>query len=209
MKNEIKILSKNDIAVAKKEFCDIYKKSIKRQGATELFEWLEKKSDFFVAPASSRNRLACEGGLVLHSVNVYKRLLKLVENEYGKDYKKKISNETIAICGLLHDLCKVDFYAIEMRNAKDEIGQWTKVPYYTIKDSLPYGHGEKSVYIINGFLRLTRDEAMAINWHMGGYDSRAMGGKDYTISEAMRKFELVTLLHIADLQATFLDEREI
>ena len=64
--------------------------------------------------------------------------------------------------GLLHDLCMVNFYMVVYRNAKNDKGVWEKVPYYAIDDRLPYGHGEKSVYIITGFMKLSREEAFAI-----------------------------------------------
>ena len=92
-----------------------------------------------------------------------------------------------------------------MRNVKEN-GEWVQKPYYVIDDQLPYGHGEKSVYMINGYLRLTREEALAINWHMGGFDSRCKGG-DNSISEAFALYPLILLLHLSDLQATYIDEK--
>ena len=82
-------------------------------------------------------------------------------------YNLTADDETIALISLLHDICKVNFYKTDYRNAKNDQGVWEKVPYYTIDDTLPYGHGEKSVYIITGFMRLTREEAFAIRFHMG------------------------------------------
>lgn len=187
----------------KEEFLNIFEKVIKRDGADKLKEYL-LLSDFFNAPASSRFHCAYEGGLCVHSVNTYKRLLSNVKNEFGDNWQNIISEETIAICGLLHDLCKIDFYKIEMRNVKEN-GEWVKKPYYTKDEALPYGHGEKSVYIISGFMRLSREEAMAINWHMGGFDARARGG-DGSISEAYSIYPLCVLLHVSDLQATYIDE---
>lgn len=113
--------------------------------------------------------------------------------------------ETIAICGLLHDICKANFYAVEMRNRKNDQGRWEQYPFYVVDDKLPYGHGEKSVYIVSGFMRLSREEAMAIRWHMGFSDNDFKGG-GYSVGNAFEKFPLAVLLHIADLQATYLDE---
>ena len=112
--------------------------------------------------------------------------------------------ESVAIIALLHDLCKVNFYKVDYRNVKVD-GQWTQQPYYTIDDTLPYGHGEKSVYIISGFMRLTREEAMAINWHSGGFDDRVKGGS-FAMSDAYYKFPNAMIFHTADLMATYLDE---
>ena len=187
----------------KEEYIVLYNKYIKRDGSQALLEYLQK-SDFFVAPASTQFHSAFEGGLCHHSVNVFNRFLNSVKNEYGDDFEEKVSMETIAICALLHDLCKIDTFKIDMRNKKVD-GNWVQVPYYTVEDSLPYGHGEKSVYIISGFMKLTREEAMMINWHMGGFDARVKGGS-YALSEAFYKFPLAVLFHTCDMIATYLDE---
>lgn len=189
------------------EFQEIYTKCIKREGAKELLAYLEEKSDFFTAPASSRFHLAVEGGLVEHSLNVYRRLKALVMAEYGEHWQNTVSEESVAICALLHDVCKADTYKVDYRNVKNDMGVWEKKPYYAVDDPLPYGHGEKSVYIINGFLRLTREEAMAINWHMGSFDDRAKGGS-YAIANAYRRYPLAVMTHLADFSATYLDEGE-
>lgn len=192
-----------DVNELKKEFVEIFNNNIKRDGSKELLEYL-LKSDFFTAPASTQFHSAYEGGLVEHSINVYYRFLNAVKNEYGSNYSEKISDESIAICALLHDLCKIDIYKIEMRNRKVN-GNWEQYPCYTVEDSLPYGHGEKSVYIISGFMRLTREEAMIINWHMGGFDNRVKGGS-YSLSDAYYKFPNAVLFHTSDILATYLDE---
>ncbi len=185
------------------EFIKIFSENVKREGANNLLEWL-LKSDFFTAPASSKFHSNFAGGLVFHSLNVYKRFLNNVKKEYGEKFEEKISLETIAICALLHDVCKVDYYKEDYRNVKVD-GVWVQKPYYTIEDKLPYGHGEKSVYIISGFMKLTREEAMIINWHMGGFDQRVMGGS-YAISQAFYAFPNAMLFHISDMEATYLDE---
>lgn len=192
----------------KEKFISIYKECIRRDGSDKLLEWLEK-SDFFDAPASTRFHLSEPGGLVKHSLHVYDRLrfLYLMENE-RPDLPSGITEEgeeSIAICGLLHDVCKVNFYAVEMRNRKNEQGQWEKYPFYVVNDQLPYGHGEKSVYIISGFMKLAREEAMAIRWHMGFSDNDHKAG-GFSVGNAFEKFPLVVLTHTADIMATYLDE---
>ena len=198
----------------KSRFLSIYTEKIKRAGADKFLEWLNK-TDFFTAPASTRYHLAEPGGLVAHSVHVYERLRSLYLAEKINDLKdcgdavaaglSDSEEETIAICGLLHDICKVNFYKAGTRNVKNETtGQWEKVPCYTIEDQLPYGHGEKSVYIIGGFMRLTREEAMAIRWHMGPWQD----GEKQNAGAAFGKFSLALLTHMADMQATYLDEAE-
>ena len=190
------------------EFITTYRALIKREGADKLLDYLMTKSDFFTAPASSKFHNDFEGGLLDHSLNVYHRLVKLLEGECGETWREKYSPESVAIVGLLHDVCKVNYYTVDYRNVKNkDTGAWEKVPYYKVEDTLPYGHGEKSVYIIGGFMRLTREEAMAINWHMGGFDDRARGGS-FTVSAAFQEYPLAVLTHTADFLATYLDEKK-
>ena len=197
-------MEKELIEQNREDFINILLANVNREGVDKFIDWLNT-SDFFTAPASTKYHLCEEGGLCQHSLNVYERLEKLMITEYGEDGYNK---ESVALCGLLHDICKANYYKVDYRNVKNEDGVWVKQPYYTVDDQLPYGHGEKSVYIINGFIRLTREEAIAINWHMGGFDTRVQGGSiDY--NKAYNKYPLALMTHIADLQATFLDESEI
>ena len=196
----------------KEKFLEIYRQNISRPGADKLLAWLET-TDFFEAPASTRFHLSRPGGLVEHSIHVYHRLHDLYVSERQRAEDQPFielidgEEETIAICALLHDICKANFYTVEMRNRKNEQGQWEKYPFYVVDDQLPYGHGEKSVYIISGFMKLTREEAMAIHWHMGFSDTDFKGG-GFSVGNAFGKFPLAVLTHIADLQATYLDEAE-
>ena len=182
----------------KQIFVDQYTQHIKRRGADRLLEWLIG-SDFFTAPASTRFHAAYEGGLVEHSLNVYKVFMKkhFVEGEDDP--------ESVAICTLLHDICKAGFYEVSYRNRKNEDGQWEKVPYYTINDRFPYGHGEKSVFLIERFMRLKNDEAVAIRWHMGGFDDTAKAGS-FAIAHAYEQYPLAVQVHLSDLEATYLCE---
>ena len=144
------------------EFVEIFEKNITRQGSKQLLNWL-MHSDFFIAPASTKFHLSEPEGLLRHSLNVYKRLKDECEHTNFQDMgMEKPSDETIAIVGLLHDLCKVNIYKVSERNQKQEDGSWKKVPYYTVEDELPYGHGEKSVMMISGFMKLTRDEMLSL-----------------------------------------------
>jgi hypothetical protein len=189
---------------SKDEFIKIYTENIHREGADKLLGWL-KGSDFFTAPASAKYHGSHGGGLCEHSVNVCRRLYRIFfgENsiEHGGDNGEASKKESIAICGLLHDVCKANFYKAATRNVKNATGVWEQVPYYAVDDKVPYGHGEKSVYIISGFMRLTREEAFAIRFHMGDYADR-------NTPKAFSMFPLALMLHIADLEATFLDEKE-
>ncbi|MGI6594230.1 MAG: HD domain-containing protein [Christensenellales bacterium] len=191
---------------AKEQYIAIFKAEIKRPGADAMLDYLENKSDFFDAPASTRFHLAEKGGLVMHSLNVYHRLKMLVANEKAI-IKNNISQESIAICALLHDICKANYYTVSHRNVKQIDGSWTKEPYYTVDEKFPFGHGEKSVFMISQFIKLSGDEALAINWHMGAYDERL--ARSFTkLGQAFEKCPLAVLTHIADMQATYLDEIE-
>lgn len=185
----------------KEEFLEIFQTHIKREGADKLLEYLQSPScDFFTAPASARYHSAHEGGLVEHSLNVYHCLKDYLARERVKEtYNLSCSEETVAIVALLHDICKVNCYKPGFRNVKDENGVWKQVPTYEYADKLPYGHGEKSVYIITGFMKLTREEAFAIRYHMG------FSGTEDTrnVGEAFSLFPLAFALSTADMEATY------
>ena len=178
------------------QFEEIFTTYITRAGSTELLEWM-KKTDFFTAPASTRFHCACKGGLLKHSINVY----RVLRERY---FEEGDNEESFAICGLLHDICKTQFYKESTRNVKNEqTGQWEKVPYYAIDDQFPYGHGEKSVFLIERKMHLKIDEAMAIRWHMGEFGDK----NSNTISQAYDRYPLAVKLHLADLESTYLKEK--
>ena len=190
---------------AKEEFIEIYRENIRRDGAEALLDYLENKSDFFTAPASARYHGAYAGGLCDHSLNVYHCLVDYLARErvqelYGLEYPA----ESAALVSLLHDVCKTGCYREGSRNVKGPDGKWQAVPTFFYEDPLPYGHGEKSVYILSGFLRLTREEAMAIRWHMGfsgDEDKRLVG-------QALQQYPLAFALSVADMEATYFLEKE-
>ena len=184
----------------KEQFIEIYNKNITREGSAKLLEWLQT-TDFFTTPASSRYHCACECGLVMHSLSVYNTMME-------KHFDAQEDNpESFAICALLHDLCKIKFYKISTKNVKNDVtGQWEQKPYYTVDDAFPYGHGEKSVYLIERFIRLRPDEAIAIRWHMGGFDD-SVKGSGFAIGKAYYKYPLAVKLHLSDLESTYLREK--
>ena len=187
--------------MSKERFIEIYNKYIKREGADKLLDYLQK-SDFFTAPASARFHCSHEGGLCEHSLNVYDALVGYTDrmkSVYGYSY----SEESIAIVALLHDLCKVGVYKKGFRNVKDESGAWKRVDTFEYDDQLPYGHGEKSVYIITGYMRLTREEAFAIRYHMG-YSSEREDPRN--VSQAFEMFPLAFAVSVADSEATYFIE---
>lgn len=167
---------------------------IKREGIEDLLDSLSK-TDFYVAPASTRYHDSHEGGLVKHSLKVFDTL-KLEKELYDL---KNISMESVAIVSLFHDICKIGFYEVSTRNVKNAKGQWEQVPYYTVNDKFPIGHSEKSIIMLMDFMKLTSDEIMAINSHMGGWDKR-----DNVVSNTFAICPLAVYLHMADLKATYL-----
>ncbi len=184
----------------KSEFTRIATENIHRNGLTDLMAWLEQ-TDFYSAPASTRYHGAFEGGLVLHSLNVYSRLKKLC-SFFGCD----ASDESIAIISLFHDLCKVGFYKTEMRWRKDANNQWEQYATWKHDEDFAYGgHGSKSVYLVQSFIRLEPDEAAAINCHMGQFDATTYSNP----SEVYGRNLLAWLLHVADEAATYIDEKEV
>ena len=177
---------------------------VQRDGMDALMAFIDK-SDFYTAPASARFHLAREGGLLEHSLNVYHCLLKKkhTEGTLWYDALADIPDESIALTALLHDLCKTYFYTTEMRNKKVD-GNWIQVPFYTVEDRIPYGHGEKSVMMIEEYVKLKPFERYAIRWHMGPYS----GQQDWnTLSEAMDRYPLVLALFESDIEATHIMEK--
>ena len=192
------------IMTSKEKFIELYKKNIKREGADKLLEYLIS-SDFFQAPASARFHSSYEGGLCEHSLNVYDCLVSYLTAERTKKIiGTSYSDESITIVALLHDLCKIGVYKKGFRNVKDEKGAWQRVDTFEYDDKLPYGHGEKSVYIISGYMRLTREEAFAIRYHMG-YSSTE---DPRNVSAAFEMFPLAFALSTADSEATYFIESD-
>ncbi len=189
--------------MSKDKFMEIYNTFIKREGADKLLTYLSESSDFFTAPASARFHSSYTGGLCQHSINVYECLKSYMERERVKTtYGLEASEETIAIVALLHDLCKINTYKPSTRNVKDSSGVWHQVPTFSYDDKLPYGHGEKSVYIISGYMRLTREEAFAIRYHMGFSGNEDKGN----VGSAFEMFPLAFALSTADMEATYFME---
>ena len=181
-------------------------KSVDRPGIDALIDYLQN-SDFFEAPASTIYHGSYAGGLLEHSLNVYNMLQWYVANLQDSDFElPKISEESIIVVALLHDLCKVNCYHESTRNVKNEqTGKWEKVPCYKREPLLPMGHGGKSVFIIQQFIKLTPEEAQAIYWHMGAYDTSPYN----TLNELGKSYEmnlLAFLLHQADIMATYIAE---
>ena len=179
----------------KEKFLELLR-TVKRDGIEDLINFLEK-SDFFKAPASTRFHGNYEGGLAEHSMKVYEILKHKVEHNIKG---VTIPEESIIIIGLLHDICKTNFYKVDYKKKKNALGVWEKVPYYTVDDTIPYGHGEKSVMMITEYIKLTPEEKYSIRWHMGYTEPK----ENYNaIGASYTKYPIALLTHEADLEATY------
>ena len=196
-----------------------------RPGFDRLMNYI-RKSDFYTAPASTRFHLSCEGGLLQHSLNVYDALIGRLEKQQDGEYHYMVAGKSVAsfsqgtlvVTALLHDICKTGFYTVEYRNKKvysdkgskrDAGGRfdWQTVPAYAVDDKNSYGHGEKSVMMVEEFVKLSMEERYAIRWHMG------MGDCSYNQIQAFNAscelYPLVLLLHNADQEAShFMEDTE-
>lgn len=200
---ENKTLKTEQVESNFQEYLSLWR-TVKRDGIEDLIQFLEK-SDMKVAPASTRFHSNYAGGLVEHSLNVYRALCNKKEGKstWG-DVFDQVSEEALVITALGHDLCKLYFYQPSTRNVKnEETGKWEKVPSYNIDDKYPLGHGSKSVIFLQMFLKLTMEEIMAINWHMGF----SVPKEEYSsLGKAFEKYPLALALHQADMEATYLME---
>ena len=187
--------NKKSLEELKEDFLNILC-SVNREGMDKLIDFL-KKTDFFNAPASTRFHGCYEGGLVEHSLQVYKILKEKVKNA---GIEINTSDDSIKIIALLHDICKVNYYKVDFRNAKNKFGEWEKVPYYTVDDQIPYGHGEKSVMMISEYIKLSPEEKYAIRWHMGFTEPKEIYN---TIGQAYKKYPIALLTFEADLESTY------
>ncbi len=188
----------------KKDFIRLLRDT-KRDGIEDLIKWLDTETDFFTAPASTKYHLNCKGDLLQHSLNVLDQLVVQASMEVSDDDISQELMNSIVIVSLLHDVCKANFYIEKEKNVKNEKGDWIKEPFYTINDSFPVGHGEKSVILIQKYIDLTDDEILAIRWHMGAFEPKESHN---SLSNAFNKSWLALDLHIADLKATYIVEKE-
>lgn len=196
--------------------------TVRRDGVEKLLHYIQKNTDFYKAPASTKFHLACAGGLLQHSLNVYECLIAKRESSVWKDVLKDIPDESLIIIALLHDLCKANFYTEGTKNQKtydpekvaaaeawqrkhDAQGDFIleTVKTYQVDDQLPLGHGEKSVMLIQCYIRLTMQEVMAIRWHMGFSEAKENWNM---LGSAMEKYPIVLAIHEADLEASKLLE---
>lgn len=185
----------------KEQILSLIHDNIKRDGIDEFVKWL-RATDFFTAPASTRFHGAYEGGLAEHSLTVY-NYLKQFNEYYRASGKEAYSDESVTIVALFHDICKANYYKTEMRWRKDSSNQWEQYPTYKVDEDFHFGgHGSKSLYLTQYFIRLTPEEAVAINCHMGQWDATIYSNP----SAAYEQYLLAWLLHVADEAAAFISK---
>ena len=188
-----------NLEAQKQQFLDLCREMIHREGLEDLLAWLSKV-DFFQAPASTRFHGAYAGGLCQHSMDVFDYARKLAFLS-----PTPIPEESLAIAALFHDVCKCNLYKTEYRNQKID-GEWQKVPVYVTDERFHFGgHGSKSVYQVQYFMKLEPAEATAINCHMGFSDGSVETLRN--VGSAYSQFSLAWIIHTADEAATYLLER--
>lgn len=158
-----------------------------------VIDWIGN-TDFYTAPASTRFHDACNHGLVMHTLRVYNQAMQLVK-------LPKFANveiDSIALCCLVHDWCKIGLYESYLKNVKNEAtGQWEKQQAFKFTESAhPFGHGVTSLYMALKFFKLTEEEALAIRWHMGAWYKAENEANDLQL--ANEEYPTVHLLQFAD-----------
>ena len=173
---------------------------VNRLGIDKLKKFLSD-NDFYTAPASTRFHGNYVGGLAEHSINVCALL-----GEENEKHNLCLSDESVILCGLMHDLCKVNFYKLSKRNKKNpDTKQWYEVDFWEVEDQLPMGHGEKSLYMLQGFLKVSREEAFMIRWHMGPFSS----ANEFDFNNAVAYQKSIAAMYVADFMASSLYEETI
>lgn len=203
--------NKEVIAANKDKFIELLQ-STGRKGVDEVIVQLEERG-FFEAPASTRFHLAYEGGLLEHSLGVC-RIALMVRKQVllvRPELEPQLPMESIILTTLLHDTCKADIYKRAIKRRKNERGFWEDYEGYDADYSdFPVGHGEKSVIVLlQSGLELTKEEILAIRWHMSAWDlpfqSYELMG---SLNAAREKTPLLGILQAADgLSANVLETK--
>lgn len=179
-----------------------------------------EQSDFFVAPASTKYHNSFAGGLVDHSLNVYYNMMSMAKSKHLIKTEEDgcIDEKSIAVVALLHDFSKMNYYRKEFRNKKiyseqglkqDNGGRfdWVAIEEYSVipaDERFVYAsHEITSEYMIRQFVPLTYEESIAVLHHHGGTSEDSI--KD-NISAIFSKYPLATLLHLADMMSSYVDE---
>ncbi len=207
-------MKQEEITANRERFVALCRQYIHREGLDGVLSYLDS-TDFYTAPSSTLFHLNEDGGLCQHSLNVFDTAMKLHESvakpaiaNGESPFTAPLSEESIAIATLFHDVCKTKLYHKAQRWKKDENGRWQSYDGYEVKDEFPYGHGEKSCLILSWYMRLKSDELLAIRWHMGMFDMGENGSSQrYAFRAALEKTPLVCLVHAADFLSSNILEK--
>jgi hypothetical protein len=162
---------------------------VKRKGIKKLLSYLDLNG-FYISPCSSTQHCNYEGGLAEHSWNVYVTFKDMLIKK-----NIKLSDDSIILVSILHDLCKIDMYEFDLEKEK-----------YVAKSGLPLGHGEKSVIMIQKFISLTDEECCIIRWHMNKFDISYLGLK--ALTAAIELYPAVEIIHSADMLCALTEDKK-
>ncbi len=175
-----------------------------REGIDSVVDYLDK-AGFFRAPASVNRHLSRDGGLLEHSMNVYRMAMMLREQMVAMkpETEQRLPVESVTITALLHDVCKANIYRKVTKYRKDANNRWESYDGYdTDYGRFPLGHGEKSVVMLLRLgLELTNDEVLAIRWHMGAWDLPFQSYEAKSNISAASDVPLVAIIQAADALA--------
>jgi len=179
---------------------------ISRDGVDDLVSWLKNDTDFFTSPCSTRFHGNFEGGLLEHSINVLEYSLAIYKHLLSKNPDLKYLKESVIISALFHDVCKANCYVKEQKWTKNAQDKWVQYEGWSFNEDFPIGHGEKSVYLISKYVKLTDPEALAIRWHMGTYEvGTSIEGPTKWSYQTASEHPLVRIIHSSDLMAQTLE----
>ena len=196
-------ITEEELLKNKEEFINLLR-SINRDGVEDLINYLDTKSDFFVAPASTKYHGVFKGGLCKHSLVVYD-ILKKLSVIYTELTGQTIEDDSLKVVALCHDLSKVNTYELTYSNKKvysptgskyDAGGNydWQAIESYKMIDL-------NDRFILRQFIGLRMQESAAICLHHGGLDNLSL--PPTTVGQNYGRYPLALLLHEADLLATY------
>lgn len=207
---DCRVQTKQTILTMKEEFETILR-ATNRKGIDGVLAYLEK-AGFFAAPASVNRHLSHDGGLLEHSLSVYRTAIGLRRQvlELRPELEARLPENSVAIAALLHDVCKANIYRKITKYRKDENNRWEQYDGYDVEYSrFPFGHGEKSVVMLLRLgLELTNDELLAIRWHMGAWDLPFQSYEAKNNISAASDVPLVAVVQAADALSAHLLEME-
>lgn len=192
-----KVLNSSEELTDKERISEILRRT-GRKGLDKVLCDLER-INFYDAPGSVVHHSNYRGGLAEHSLKVYEHAMTLKKADtenYGN-----ISDTSIAIVALLHDLCKADVYFIKTDGTPDKSMR-----------KFPIGHGEKSVIMLLRLgLELTEEEMLAIRWHMGEHTLKDKGLELDNYKAALKSpaASLIKLIQKADGKAAHEAKKEV